>query len=69
MHQVTTARMADTQSTAQVSAGPLSGLHGSVVSTTTQGQAYLQLHDLPGVTIVLPSHLLQPAGTAAQQPN
>ena len=59
----------NSQWTAQVSAGPLSGLQGSVIATTPQGKAYLRLSDLPGVTVLLPSHLLQKPAAAAKQPN
>lgn len=69
MHRVTATRMVDTPLTAQVSSGPLSGLNGSVVSTNAQGKTYLRLHDLPGVTVILPSHLLQVPATGGQQPN
>jgi hypothetical protein len=52
----------DSHATAQVQAGPLTGLSGSIIATTPQGQTYLQLNNLPGVTVVLPSRLLQALG-------
>jgi hypothetical protein len=56
---VTVSSPSNTHLSAQVSDGPLSGLRGSVVATTPQGKTYLRLNDLPGVTVLLPSHLLQ----------
>jgi hypothetical protein len=67
--QVTASPRFDATLTARIQLGPLSGLSGSVVATTPQGKTYLQLHHLPGVTVLIPSHLLQPAAAAGKQAN
>jgi len=55
--------------TAQVRTGPLAGLQGSILDTTPNGKTYLRLNDIPGVTLLVPSHFLKVPGTDGRQPS
>ena len=44
---------------AYVQRGPLAGLRGSVLAATADKKLYLRPHGFPGITVVLPAHLLE----------